>query len=857
MKFKSALKITYFPLISIFILFTSALNAQSNLVELWNNVVETNIITVGERYIIPQSYRTLELDLQDLSSALNQAPNEDLTNVKESGFMLSLPLPDNSFATFKVVESPVMANELAAKYPQIKTFLGQGVSDRTARVRFDITPAGFHAIIFSSHGTVYIDPYSLGETRYYISYYKKDYMPTEEQLSAVCNLFGEDSEFGDHIRNIVNDNPFVLTGPQLRTYRLACAATGEYTIFHGGTVAQGLAAVVTAINRVTGVYENELAVRLELIPNNDLIIYTDPGSDPYTNNSGGTMLNQNQTNLDAVIGNANYDIGHVFSTGGGGVAYLGVVCQSGFKARGVTGLPQPIGDPFYIDYVAHEIGHQYGGNHSFNGSAGACSGSNRNPATAYEPGSGSTIMAYAGICGNQNLQNNSDDYFHNINFVEMVNYTNNGNGNSCPVITNTGNNEPTAIVPAGGFTIPINTPFMLVGSGSDPDNDPLTYCWEEWDLGPAGHPNSPSGNAPIFRSFDPVDVPYRYFPKLSNILNNTQSIGEILPNYTRTLTFRLTVRDNRAGGGGVNYAQMQTINVTNTAGPFLVTQPNTAVTWPGNTIQTITWDVANTSVAPVSVTEVNILLSIDGGLNFTEILAANTPNDGTEDLFLPNLPTTQARIKVEAVGNVFFDLSNTNFIIEDFIPVELTAFFALNNEKGVMLKWTTATESNNSGFLIERSDDKINFNEVTFIDGKGTTTEVTDYEYLDVISKPGIYYYRLKQIDFDGSYNYSNLVEGNVNGPEVFILSQNYPNPFNPSTVIKFSLPIDSRVRIELFNTLGEKVDELTNRDYSVGNHEINFDASKLSNGVYYYTINANGYDGITFSSTKKMVLIR
>jgi hypothetical protein len=857
MKSNFTRKFATFLFVSIFILFTSVLNAQLKLAELWNDVVESSITTVGTRYIAPQSYRTLELDLQDLSSALNQAPNEDLTNVKESGFLLSLPMPDNSFTTFKVVESPVMAEELATKYPNIKTYLGQGINDGTARVRFDITPAGFHAIIFSSKGTVYIDPYSLGETRYYISYFKKDYIPTEEQLSAVCNLFGEDSEFGDHIRNLVNDNPYVLTGPQLRTYRLACATTGEYTIFHGGTVAQGLAAVVTAINRVTGVYENEVAVRLELIPNNDLLIYTDPGSDPYTNNSGGTMLNQNQTNIDAVIGNANYDIGHVFSTGGGGVAYLGVVCQAGFKARGVTGLPQPIGDPFYIDYVAHEMGHQYGGNHSFNGSAGACSGGNRNAATAYEPGSGSTIMAYAGICGSQNLQNNSDDYFHNVNFVEMVNYTTNGNGNSCPVITNTGNNEPIATVPAGGFTIPINTPFMLVGSGTDPDNDPLTYCWEEWDLGPAGHPNSPSGNAPIFRSFDPVDVPYRYFPKLSNILNNNQTIGEILPTYTRTLTFRLTVRDNRAGGGGVHYAQMQSINVTNSAGPFLVTQPNTAVTWPGNTTQTVMWDVANTSVAPINVTEVNILLSIDGGLNFTEILAANTANDGTEDLFLPNLPTTQARIKVEAVGNVFFDLSNTDFTIEDFVPVELTAFFALNNEKGIMLKWTTATESNNSGFMIERSLNKIEFNDVTFIDGKGTTTEVTDYEYLDVISKPGIYYYRLKQIDFDGSYTYSNLVEGNINGPDVFVLSQNYPNPFNPSTIIKFSLPIDSRVRIELFNTLGEKVDDLTNREYSVGNHEINFDASKLSNGVYYYTIIANGYDGITFSSTKKMVLVK
>lgn len=845
-------------LIAIFILAAVNINAQVNLAGFWNDVSESSISAQGTRYIFPAEYRTLELDVQNLSSALNQVPHEDNLKVHRSNFLISFPLPDNSFATFKIVESPVMHEELAAKYPEIKTYLGQGVDNHaSSRIRFDITPQGFHAIIFTVDGTIYIDPYSHGDSRYYISYYKRDYVPTEQQLMPECTLLGADSDLGDHIRQLVTENPFVMIGSQLRTYRLANAATGEYTIFHGGTVALGLAAVVTAVNRVTGVYENEVGVRLQLIPNNDLIIYTNPSTDPYTNSNGVTMLTENQNNLDAVIGSANYDIGHVFSTGGGGVAGLGVVCRAGLKARGVTGLPSPIGDPFYIDYVAHEMGHQYGGNHSFNGNAGSCAGGNRNAATAYEPGSGSTIMAYAGICGAQNLQTFSDDYFHNISFVEMVNYTINGLGNSCPVITNTGNNEPIVTVPVGGFTIPINTPFILQGSAIDPDNDPLTYCWEQFDLGPAGHPNTPSGNAPIFRSFKPVVDPDRYFPKLTNIINNTQTIGEILPSYTRTLTFRLTARDNRAGGGGVNYAQMQAINVTNTAGPFLVTQPNTAVTWLGNTTNTVTWDVANTSVAPVNVTNVNILLSTNGGLTFTEVLAANTPNDGSENIFLPNIPTTQARIKVEAVGNVFFDMSNVNFTIEDFIPVELTAFFALKTEDGVLLKWTTATETNNSGFMVERSSDKINFIELAFVNGRGTTTELNDYEYVDNLSAIGKYYYRLKQIDFDGSFNYSNIVETEVEDPQVFNLSQNYPNPFNPSTMIKFSLPVDSYVKIDLYNALGEKVDELTDRDYSIGNHEINFDASKISNGVYYYTINANGFDGSSFISTKKMVLIK
>ena len=270
--------VSYF-IISIAIIFSASASAQTNYANLWNEISEVGLNAQGTRYIIPQLYRTLELNMQDLSSALSHVPQESNTQVNNSQFLLSLPLPDNDFATFKIVESPIMAVELAAKYPEIKTYLGQGIGNNSSSsVRFDITPAGFHAIIFSNEGTVYIDPYSLGETRYYISYYKKDYLPTEEELNFECNLFGADSEFGQHIRQLVEDNPFVITGPELRTYRLACAATGEYTIFHGGTIPLGLAAVVTAVNRVTGVYENEFAVRLQLIANNDLIIYTDPST---------------------------------------------------------------------------------------------------------------------------------------------------------------------------------------------------------------------------------------------------------------------------------------------------------------------------------------------------------------------------------------------------------------------------------------------------------------------------------------------------------------------------------------------------------------------------------------------------
>ncbi len=839
----------------LFIMFCDVSTAQNSSANLWSDISEELISFTGERNIIPQTYRTLELDVLEMKDELSSAPSEKIIKVNESRKIISLPLPNGEYINFKFVESLVMEDELANKYPDIRTYLGQGIDQTTASARFDITPVGFHAIIFNIEGTVYIDPYSNGDNKYYISYYKKDFITKGENINISCTVLGLETEIAQQLKEQVENGPDVFTGEELRTYRLACAATGEYTIFHGGTVALGLAAIVTAVNRVTGVYEREVAVRMVLVANNDLIVYTNPGTDPYSNFNGGTMLGQNQANLDAVIGSANYDVGHVFSTGGGGVAFLAVICQNGFKARGVTGLPNPIGDPFYIDYVAHEMGHQFGGNHSFNGNAGSCGGG-RHASTAYEPGSGSTIQAYAGICGSQNLQSNSDDYFHNISFVEIVNHTT-GSGNSCAQITATGNTPPTVNAGAGGFTIPISTPFILTGSATDPNGDVLTYNWEEFDLGPAGHPNSPSGNAPIFRTFDATLEPWRTFPKLSNLLNNTQTIGEILPSYARSLKFRLTVRDNRAGGGGVDYDEIQ-FDVTDAAGPFLVTEPNTSVTWLGNTVQTVMWDVANTSIAPVNATDVNILLSVDGGVTYPVTLSANTSNDGAEQVLIPNDPTMEARIKVEAVGNIFFDISNEDFTIEDNpIPVELTAFFALNTNEGVMLKWVTSTETNNSGFSIQRSRDYENYTDVAFVEGNGTTTQPHEYNFIDKISVADIYYYRLKQIDFDGSYEYSNVVEVNVNAPSDFVLEQNYPNPFNPSTVIKFSLPVDSKVTIDLYNTLGEKVDRLVKKEFSTGNHSVNFDASHLSNGIYYYTLNAQGNDGEGFVSTKKMVLMK
>ncbi|MBI4851718.1 MAG: hypothetical protein HY819_07975, partial [Acidobacteria bacterium] len=613
----------------------------------------------------------IQLNKDILSAALSGVPLERTPLALTDSRIITLPMPNGSFARFRIVESPIMESGLAAQFPEIKTYSGYGVDDPSSYVRFDTTSFGFHAMIRTAEGLVMIDPYTsdiskANNTDIYVSYLRRDI--SDIKRDTQCLFKGEDTDITDltdnnnsrSISNSGNNNFNLSSGPTLRTYRLAVSTTGEFAQFYGGTVPGAMNGLVTVVNRVNGVYEMELGVRMTLVNNNNNLIFTNPNTDPFTNNNGSALLGQNQTTVDSIIGPANYDIGHIFSTGGGGIAGLGVVCVAGNKARGVTGLPNPIGDAFAIDFVAHEMGHQFGANHTFNGTTSSCGGGNRSGANAYEPGSGSTIMAYAGICAAENLQPNSDPYFHTRSFDAIITFIN-GTG-SCGVQSSTGNSAP--LVDAGpNFTIPQGTPFTLTaGSASDPDNDPLTYCWEQFNLGAASPPNTDDGTRPIFRSFNPTTSQSRTFPKLSDILNNTSTLGESLPTTSRTMTFRLTVRDNRAGGGGVNNDSMQ-VSVVSTAGPFVVNQPNGG-TFTGGGSLNVTWSVAGTNLSPINATNVKISLSTDGGNTFPIVLADNTSNDGSETVTLPNTQTSTARVKVEAVGNIFFDISNTNFTIQ-------------------------------------------------------------------------------------------------------------------------------------------------------------------------------------------------
>lgn len=637
---------------------TQIAQAQNdNPTPIWFDIPETAIPLSGERQIKPNLYRTVRADASALKTLLFSAPNEGVRPVVQREVILAVPVPDGGFQQFRVARYQMMEPELAAQFPEIGTWHGVSDDKTLSTIRLGWTVRGFHATVYSRGGSYFVDPYSTGNTTDYVSYYKKDYPEPAEAFAC-------------HTETLIKENllPEIVDEAKVgdcvfRSYRLAVATTGEYSNFHNAEdpsdVDTVLASVVIAVNRVNQVYERELAVRLVLIAGTTSVFYYDPATDPYTNGNGVTMLTENQNNLNLVIGSANFDIGHVFSTGGGGVATLNGPCGTS-KARGVTGLSSPVGDPFYIDYVAHEMGHQFGARHTFNNSCD----NNRNNNTAMEPGSGSTIMAYAGICP-PNIQSNSDDYFHAVNLQEIRDFVSFLGGSTCdtPIPFD---NDPPVVNDVPNYTIPISTPFVLSAVATDPDGDPLTYCWEQWDneIGAVMPPASANMQGPMFRSFSPSSSPHRYFPRLQDLVNNVSPTWEVLSSVTRPLEFRVTVRDFADMTAGCTKEDNLFVNVNAAAGPFLVTAPNTAVTWAEGQMHTVIWEVALTDQAPVSCANVDIFLSYDGGFTYPVTLAAGVPNNGSAQVILPAGATNTARVMVKGAGNIFFDISNTNFTIQ-------------------------------------------------------------------------------------------------------------------------------------------------------------------------------------------------
>lgn len=649
------------------------LSAQ-NYIDLWKtaSLNETASKTKVFRNTVPQEFKLFTLNPVELNSLLATAPQRFTT---PSNAIIEFPTSNGEIQKFRVYEASVLDALLQAQYPTIRSYTAQGIDDPSAIARFSYSDSGLNVMISSAnYGTIYIDPYTK-DLNQYISYATNS-LP-EDSRSFECLV-------QDTLQDEVVLSPLNADDGKLRTYRLALACTGEYAQYHLNN--QGIpssatdevkkAAVLTAMNtamtRINGVFEKEVALTMVIIANNTEIIFLNAGSDPYTNNNGGAMLGQNQSTINSIIGTANYDIGHVFSTGGGGIASLGSVCGSS-KAQGVTGLPQPIGDDFYINYVAHEMGHQFRANHTQNNSC------NRNNATSMEPGSASTIMGYAGICS-PNVQSDSDAYFHAISIQEMWGFISILGGSACPVETNTGNAPPTA--DAGlDFTIPRTTPFILKGIATDPDTeDVLSHNWEQMNqqIGTMP-PQNTSAFGPMFRSENSLISPNRYMPKLSTVLNGqTQTTWEVVPSVSRTMKFRYTVRDNVAGGSS-SASDDTVITVDGDSGPFVVTSQNASTTWSPQSNETITWDVAGTDVAPVDSPNVDILFSTNGGQTYDVVIAEDIPNNGSAEISAPNLNTTSGRFMIISSNNIFYDINGGVITIEGVLALNENSFenFAL------------------------------------------------------------------------------------------------------------------------------------------------------------------------------------
>jgi subtilisin-like proprotein convertase family protein len=648
-------------LLTVFSVLLTTTMAQTN--RYWADFEKSALpATTGRVHDFATTFRLLSLDTEIFRS---QLPRQGAPAVR-----MQLPLPEGGLADVWVKNDPVMAPGLAMQFPEMQTYRLWSADGGHISGRMGWTAEGFHATLRSPEGMVYIDPYLSTDSRYYTVYDVRTNLQAADWASFECGVTGEEVSSDDVYREEAAHDHSQGTarfgGPPVlqRKYRLAMACTGEFSQFHGGTVETALAAIVVIVNRLNEVFEAELAIRVELIASNASIIFLDAANDPYTNTTE-SMLSQNPGVLNNLIGFNNYDIGHVISTGpsvGQGVASLRGVC--GFSKGAATSTRQsPQNDPFTINIVAHEMGHQFGANHTMS----SCQ--NVNPGTAYEPGGGTTIMAYAGICpAGNNLQTNSDPYYHASSIESIIEHTRLGGGNTCAERIAVGNTEPTVEIPLeDGFYIPISTPFELTATADDlEDAAALTYCWEQFDKqeGVETLPGSPTGNVPIFRTFLPIAAPNRVFPRLSRIINNTSDVSEVLPTYSRNMTFRCTVRDNHPGAGGTAWDEVAFL-ATETAGPFLVTAPNTTgIVWRSGDYRQVSWNVANTDNELVNCRLVNIRLSVDGGLTYPYMLLQETPNNGSAFVTVPQVSSNQARIRVEAADNIFFDISNANFSIQ-------------------------------------------------------------------------------------------------------------------------------------------------------------------------------------------------
>ncbi len=612
----------------------------------------------------PSSVALFRADLKALGELLRDVPHHDLQDYSRN---ITLPMPDGSVARFSVVESPIMENGF--DLPEFRSYKVFGIDDPAASGRIDLSPRGFFGLLYTSTGRVFIDPERVSDADSPYMARRPDAMPRGQTFS--CGV--HDLNFARiSAQNSAQRSVERVPGKLLK-YRLAVSATREYVAAVGpaGDVTNAQMHIATAINRVNEIYERDLGITLKLVDGNKKLIEKS-GNVSFSNDDSFEMFFENQCWIDTVIGENKYDIGHVFSTGGGGLATLGSVCDVGNKAKGVTGLNNPVGDPFYIDFVAHEIGHQFGAEHSFNGNKGSCL-TNRVAGSAVEPGSASTIMGYAGICGSDNLQSNSDATFHANSIKEINAFVKSAScGNRIATIP--ANNTDPVITPIDNYTIPAETPFVLTGIADDDDGDTLMYQWDQMDTGTAGNFGRDTGNNPLFRSYEPsVTAATRDFPALGTQVSGLYDKAEVLPCNSREMNFRLTVRDGKSG------QDVEKVRVTVTSkGPFKITNNNSAQTIVSNAGPIgLNWNVAGTAGGKVScpIVDIDLLTFAPGHTTYSvHNLLANTDNDGSEPVNIIPLTDShaRARFRVSCSNNIFYDISNAdlNIVGTNLVPAQ-------------------------------------------------------------------------------------------------------------------------------------------------------------------------------------------
>lgn len=826
-----------------------------------------------------------ELDQSKLKSSLDTIHTSNrLTKV-----IIEIPNTNGELEKYEIHEFSNFEPDLQAQFPEIRAYIGRSLSDKEAILYCSFSPKGIQTMVVRlGKPSEFIEKVSRGSEIY-------ELFDSNTKKSDELPLYCATLEKG--LNSSINKATIAATSfaGQYKTLRLAIACTAEYTTYFGG-VSQALAAINATLTRVNGIFNRDLSLHLNLIANTTAIIYTNPATDPFSPaNSGvnGAWNLELQRDLTTKIGNANYDIGHLFgaSGGGGNAGCIGCVCQNPLSSNDVAkggGFSSPAnnkpeGDTFDIDFVAHEIGHQLGANHTFSHEV-------EGTGVNVEPGGGSTIMGYAGVT-DYNVQSHSDDYFA---YVSINQIRNNLASKTCPISSIISNTPPVANA-GEDFVIPKGTPFVLKGSSSNPNDATLSYCWEQNDTaiqatGENSIAFSTKTDGPLFRSFPPTKLPNRFMPEqnkvIANVLNSTwESVSDI----SRTLHFTLTVRDNGVNGLAQTTTDSMMVTVDADKGPFEITSQNTTdLSWKPLSLQTINWTVNNTHQLPGS-TNVNIKLSLDGGLTFPILLKMNTPNDGSELIVVPNGTSGKnCRILIEPTDNIYYAINKEPFAIgytteTSCVTYNFESPFAIPESSLYTSKSITVPDTNSivsdvnvslrltheyladiqveilnpqgkKVQLFERDCGDTNGSLVLNYDdlggviscGKKTTQIVAPFEPLSLFNElnpSGIWSLRVRD-EFAGdngtldaaavticTKKFTPIAPLQINLSEVMI----YPNPTQGDFVILFSSIFNSGVTITVHDIMGKKVYEKIFPSSPLFNEFIQLNS--LQSGVYFVTV--------------------